>query len=460
MKYDVPLYLDENNSLGKLLKKIKNESTILEFGCANGRMTRFMKEELDCKVYIVEYEFEAFQQALNYAEDGICADIMKFEWLEKFKEIQFDYIIFADVLEHLSNPQQALKETRKLLKEDGKILISLPNVGHNDVLINLYDYSFNYTSTGLLDDTHIHLFGKRNLKNFCEGAGYKIVSQDYTYCNTGESEQATGVNIPNELKKLLAFRQFGKVYQFVLELMKVENTTVTVQDEPQRGVWHEIKVYYDRGNGYNEKDTQYVENISEQEGHFFSQFKLNELQEVERFYIEPIQGNICLLKNIEIISQNGEKQSYHCSDAKCIGDNELLLSYLPQIEVNLTGKQIHSLQIKMEVIYDVKEIATWLSEGFLINQDMKDRQSQEIADLKYQMEAKKKLQDRIQKELWQVSGQLTLQKETIDELELEKKQLEERIAENEEQMQKLLGSTSWKITKPFRYIMNVVRKIL
>lgn len=467
MKYDVPLYLDENNSLGKLLKKIKNGSTILEFGCANGRMTKFMKEELNCKVYIVEYEQEAFQQALNYAEDGICSDIMKFEWLERFKEVRFEYIIFADVLEHLPNPQQALKETRKVLKEDGRILISLPNVGHNDILINLYDYSFNYTSTGLLDDTHIHLFGKKNLKDFCKGAGYKIISQDYTYCNTGESEQASGMNVPNELKKLLAFRQFGKVYQFVLELAKEESDAVPVQDEPQEGFWHEIKVYYDKGNGYNEQDTEYIENVSEKEGHFLSEFGLNGLQEVEKFYIEPVQGTICVVKNIEISAETGEKLSYQCLNATCIGDNQLILSYLPRIEVDLSRKCIQSLQVKMEVIYDIKEIAAWLSGGYVANQEMKDKQNQEITDLKQQIEelevrrqAEKMLQDRIQKELWQVSGELTMQKEVIKELGKEKKAMEKTMTETEEEMQKILGSTSWKITKPFRYVMNKVRKIL
>lgn len=467
MKYNVPLYLDENNSLGKLLKKIKKGSTVLEFGCANGRMTRFMKEELNCNVYIVEYEFEAFREALNYAQDGICSDIMKFEWLEQFREVQFDYIIFADVLEHLSDPQKALKETRKVLKEDGRILISLPNVGHNDILINLYDYSFHYTSTGLLDDTHIHLFGKRNLKEFCQGAGYKIVAQDYTYCNTGESEQASGLDVPNELKKLLTFRQYGKVYQFVLELAKEENPALSVQEEAQEGIWHEIKIYYDRGNGYNEKDTKYIEDVSPQEGHFVSQFELTDLQEVEKLFVEPIQGTICIVKNVEITSETGEKFDYYCPDATVIGENEVILSYLPKVELDLAGKKVEKLQVGMEVIYDVKEVATWLSGGYVAGQKSMEQQKNEIAQLKQQVgelearrETEKKLHDRIQKELWQVSGELTVQKEVVEELKLEKKELEEETAAHREQIQNILGSTSWKITKPFRYLMNTVRKIV
>lgn len=467
MKYDVPLYLDENNSLGKLLKKIKKESVVLEFGCANGRMTKFMKEELHCKVYIVEYEFEAFQEALNYAENGICSNIMKFEWIEKFQKIKFDYIIFADVLEHLSNPKYVLQETKKLLKEDGRVLVSLPNVAHNDILINLYNDMFNYTSTGLLDDTHIHLFGKGNIKGLCEEAGYRIVSQEYTYCKTGESEQALGLNVPNELKKLLTFRRYGKVYQFVLELMKDENTSFSILDEEKQGVWNEIKIYYNRGQGYNEKETDYIENFCEHEGSFFSQFELNNLQNVEQLYIEPIQGGVCIFKNIEIYSESGETLTYHCPDEVKIGDNELILSYMPRIQLDLKERNIKNIHVKMQVIHDVKEVFTWLCEEYIVNKEVKSKKGEMIKrlekknlEIEERREQEKILFDRIQKELWQVSGELVLETEKIEKLEIINQEQKKIMEKTQKEMQEILGSTSWKITKPFRYIMNTMRKIL
>ena len=280
-------------------------------------------------------------------------------------------------------------------------------------------------------------------------------------------DRVSGSNVPNELKKLLAFRQFGKVYQFVLELVKEENPALAVQEETQEGFWHEIKVYYDRGNGYNEKDVKYIEDVSPQEGHFLSQFELTDLQEAEKFFVEPIQGTICVVKNVEITSETGETFLYHCPEGTKIGDNEVILSYLPRIEVDLTGKNVQNLQIRMEVIYDAKEVAAWLSGGYVANQKIVDLQKDEITELKQQVgelearrEAEKKLHDRVQKELWQVSGELTIQKEVIEELKQEKEELEEEAVAHQEQIQNILGSTSWKITKPFRYLMNTVRKIL
>lgn len=115
MKYNEPLVIKENDSLSILLKYIRHYSKVLEFGCANGRITKYMAEQLNCEVSIVEYEKEAYQDAVKFVADGLYTDIMQFEWCKYFQS-SFDYIIFADVLEHLANPKEVLIKTHKLLK--------------------------------------------------------------------------------------------------------------------------------------------------------------------------------------------------------------------------------------------------------------------------------------------------------------------------------------------------------
>lgn len=147
MKYDFRITrIDINTAQGKILSQIKLGSIVLECGCATGYMTKFMKEELNAEVYIIEYEQPAFDKAIQYAKDGICTDLMQDEWLKKFKDFRFDYIIFADVLEHLYNPSAVLKKAVTLLKDDGTVLVSLPNIAHNDILLNLYHDNWSYTS--------------------------------------------------------------------------------------------------------------------------------------------------------------------------------------------------------------------------------------------------------------------------------------------------------------------------
>ena len=221
MKYNVPLVIQDNDSLSMLLKHIDEGSVVLEFGCANGRMTKYMKEVLNCKVYIVEYEQAAFDEAMQYAVGGYCGDIMEFQWTEKFKDIQFDYIVFADVLEHLYDPWKVLCETKKVLKDEGSVLVSLPNVGHNDIVAQLFKRKFNYTPTGLLDDTHIRFFTENSLALLCEKSGYKIVSKECTTVDTGKTEQFVDLSQFTSLEKALLYtRKNGTIFQFILELKK------------------------------------------------------------------------------------------------------------------------------------------------------------------------------------------------------------------------------------------------
>ena len=58
-KYDFDLDMNNTNSLSIMINQIKRGSKVLEFGPANGRMTRYLKEMLDCKVYLVEIDEKA-----------------------------------------------------------------------------------------------------------------------------------------------------------------------------------------------------------------------------------------------------------------------------------------------------------------------------------------------------------------------------------------------------------------
>ncbi len=71
---------------------------------------------------------------------------------------RYDYIIFADVLEHLVNPDEVIYNISKKLKKGGKIIISIPNMAHLDIIIQLINGNFNYNDEGILDSTHLRFF--------------------------------------------------------------------------------------------------------------------------------------------------------------------------------------------------------------------------------------------------------------------------------------------------------------
>lgn len=213
--------INTNSTHGKILSQIKEGSTVLECGCATGYMTRFMKEKMGCSVSIVEIDEEAYNIARESAEDGFCGNLDEHYWADHFKNDKFDYIIFADVLEHLRNPVRTLSFAKKLLKNDGKVIFSIPNICHNDIMIRMYYDNFTYTNIGLLDNTHIHFWGGNNLPGFCDKAGFDIEVIDLLLAKTGKTEQGFPLNqIDDELLALLKKRKLGEVYQYIVTCVK------------------------------------------------------------------------------------------------------------------------------------------------------------------------------------------------------------------------------------------------
>lgn len=209
---------DPNSTIATVLNSITPHSKILELGCANGYITKYLKEELFCEVSIIEINKQDYQEALQYAVDGFCGDLNTMEWYEYFKTKQFDYIIIMDVLEHLINPLQVLSLLKFLIVQNGKIIFSIPNICHNDIIIQMFYNNFTYTSLGLLDNTHIHFWGLNNIENFVKQAELQIVTIIPIIVPTNRTEQAIALDsIDAELIKiLLEKRQYGNVYQFVV----------------------------------------------------------------------------------------------------------------------------------------------------------------------------------------------------------------------------------------------------
>lgn len=215
-----------------LLSWVTPGSSVLELGSAMGYMTRYMKEELDCKVTGVEISAEMAKHAARYADQMIVGNLDTDPWDESI-EGPFDYVVMGDVLEHLRNPQKTLQKAVRLLKPTGYILSSVPNISHNAVLLGLLKGEFDYQSYGLLDDTHVHFFTRKSMFELFNGCG--LVCQD----------ENSNLMRPDatELKKYYGFnlqsiflirRPDAHVYQFVNKWGLAGGGTIV--NQPVRGI--------------------------------------------------------------------------------------------------------------------------------------------------------------------------------------------------------------------------------
>lgn len=89
---------------------------------------------------------------------------------------KFDYIICADVLEHLRAPVELLIECRKRLAPGGLLVASLPNSGHFYFRWNVVMGRFPQHQRGLFDSTHLHFYTWDGWMNLLHRAGLRVES--------------------------------------------------------------------------------------------------------------------------------------------------------------------------------------------------------------------------------------------------------------------------------------------
>ena len=163
--------LDDNSSLKKMLNLIESGKEVIDFGCATGYFSRLLQNK-GCIVTGVEINPDAAKVAEQYCEKVIIADLDYVSVKDIFPEQKFDIAVFGDVLEHLRNPWRVLEETRHILKEDGYVVASIPNIAHGSIRLALLDGRFEYTEFGILDNTHLRFFTRETVKKLFEKAGY------------------------------------------------------------------------------------------------------------------------------------------------------------------------------------------------------------------------------------------------------------------------------------------------
>ena len=146
---------------------------VLDVGCGEGNSVFYLKEKGAGFVAGIEINpgaAAAAREKMDYVWEGSVEEELP------FTKGQFDLIICGDVLEHTVDPWKVLEKLRILLAADGYLLASVPNLRYGKVLYELIVKGlFQYTTSGVLDYTHLRFFTRSTMKSLIEESGFKIV---------------------------------------------------------------------------------------------------------------------------------------------------------------------------------------------------------------------------------------------------------------------------------------------
>lgn len=183
LERNVQNYLDKKNNLSKSkiykIKSILNNEIIkskknkihrdrldfLDIGCNSGILMHFLKENFNANVTGIELNKNAIEIGKKYLKLNNFYNYT--EELEN-KNKKFDVITLIDVIEHVSDPIKMLNDIKKLLKDDGIILLRLPCIDGWLFNRNKPEYW-----KWVYAPYHLSLFSRQSIKKLAEKCDLK-----------------------------------------------------------------------------------------------------------------------------------------------------------------------------------------------------------------------------------------------------------------------------------------------
>lgn len=224
IKYDYSIDRSlENYTANKLLKHIPVASRVLDVGCSTGYLCRIMQTEFQCQVTGIELSAEAAQKAQPFCDKVLVGDVEHLDLGKALGAKTFDVIVFADILEHLKYPAKVLRQCRLLLKEDGFILVSVPNFGYKGVLHSLFSGKLEKRSHGIMDDTHRQFYTLDALLGLLGRGSFLLVDLDRTVKALEDSEfLADKLTVFPEICEAIEEGPEADTYQFIVKARPVD----------------------------------------------------------------------------------------------------------------------------------------------------------------------------------------------------------------------------------------------
>lgn len=152
--------------------------SILDVGCWTGNLGSALKKRLGYQVTIDGIENNS--NAVKSVKDrGIYNKIYEIDLNNPLLSLnmQYDIIVFSDVLEHLVDPEKTLQEILNYLRPKGWVIVSLPNVAFIKYRLLHFLGNWDYKNSGIMDRTHLHFYTLGTMKALFKACNLEVVKQ-------------------------------------------------------------------------------------------------------------------------------------------------------------------------------------------------------------------------------------------------------------------------------------------
>ncbi|NQE45998.1 Ubiquinone biosynthesis O-methyltransferase [ANME-1 cluster archaeon GoMg2] len=152
----------------RYLRKYKESGRLLDLGCGLGFFLRYAEKYYE--TYGIDLSHFGIKEAKKRCNTEMVVGSATYI---PFKDNYFDVITCFDLLEHMENPKDAIAECYRLLKDDGLLVITTPNISSNGLKWKKEKWF------GFRDETHISLLSNDEWINMLKKNSFKIVDVFY-----------------------------------------------------------------------------------------------------------------------------------------------------------------------------------------------------------------------------------------------------------------------------------------
>jgi len=148
--------------------------SLLDIGCGTGALGKNAARLLGCRVVGIEQNAAVARLAESVLDRVLVGDVMQLDPGERF-----NCVTCLDLLEHLAEPRQLLARIAdNYLAPGGCLILSVPNVGHWSLVVDLLAGRWDYVPAGLLCKTHLRFFTLHSLTELLADCGLAITRLD------------------------------------------------------------------------------------------------------------------------------------------------------------------------------------------------------------------------------------------------------------------------------------------
>ena len=145
---------------------------VVEFGARAGYLGRVLSENHANVVYSGFEPYPPIGKLFCVFEES-CETVFCSE-LSHCLISKADIFVYADVLEHLTDPWLHLKRLFRVAKPGAELVVSIPNFFHHSALSLISNGRFTYEEWGVLDLTHMRFFGLQDILQMVAMAGWDV----------------------------------------------------------------------------------------------------------------------------------------------------------------------------------------------------------------------------------------------------------------------------------------------